>query len=143
MTYSIGEKIHIIRLIRGYTEIYVAGKLRISQQTYSYLERSSKEISNDRLLLVCEALEITMEFLTVFNPDILLEIRQFKHTNGQLSQNNDRIVELQRVQILQLQENVQGLRSQLKVQNGIIKDLRHLLNKKFSIIKGSGSRQVG
>lgn len=79
MPHSYGEKIRIIRLIRGYNEHYMASKLKITQQAYSYLERVQKNISEEQLLCINKILDIPKDFLERFNPDILMENIQHDH----------------------------------------------------------------
>jgi transcriptional regulator with XRE-family HTH domain len=72
MKHTLPEKVRIIRLVRGYTEAYMASKLHISQQAYSYLEREQKNIPEEKLILIAQILAVTIEFILEFNPELLL-----------------------------------------------------------------------
>jgi len=54
-----GEKIRIQRLIKNYSQEYMAFMLDISQAAYSKLERNETEISMRRVYAIAEILEIS------------------------------------------------------------------------------------
>jgi transcriptional regulator with XRE-family HTH domain len=54
---SIGEKIRIQRVIKGYSQEYMAFELNISQAAYSNLERNETEVTIRRLIEISEILE--------------------------------------------------------------------------------------
>jgi transcriptional regulator with XRE-family HTH domain len=56
---KIGEKIRIQRLIRNYSQEYMAFALDISQAAYSNLERGETEITLKRIYEIAEVLEIS------------------------------------------------------------------------------------
>ena len=56
---SIGEKIRIRRLIRNYSQEYMAFMLDISQAAYSNLERNETELTLKRVYEIAEVLEIS------------------------------------------------------------------------------------
>jgi len=55
----VGEKIRIQRLIKNYTQEYMAFMLDISQAAYSNIERDSTAITLTRLYEIAEILEIS------------------------------------------------------------------------------------
>ncbi len=60
----IGEKIRKIRELRGYSQEYVASKLRMSQNNYSRIELEQTKVTLDRLEEIASALEVeTMDIL--------------------------------------------------------------------------------
>lgn len=138
MIYSINEKIRIIRQIRGYKQSYVAFKLNISQQDYSYLETHAKNLTNEQFSILSEILNVSETFLDQFNPDILLNKMQLKEQENSFSlntiPNDNKIIELLNEQISLLEKNILGLRNQIKEQNETIRDLRKLLNTRKNVI---------
>lgn len=56
---SIGEKIRIQRLIKNYSQQYMAFMLDISQAAYSNLERDETELTVRRIYEIAEILEIS------------------------------------------------------------------------------------
>jgi len=56
---SIGEKIRIQRLTKGYSQEYMSYMLDISQAAYSKLERDETEMSIRRVYEIAEILEIS------------------------------------------------------------------------------------
>jgi transcriptional regulator with XRE-family HTH domain len=56
---SIGEKIRIRRLIKGYSQEYIAFMLEISQAAYSNLERDETEMTIKRVYEIAEILEMS------------------------------------------------------------------------------------
>lgn len=54
-----GEKIKIIRELRGYTQEYMADKLGVAQNTYSKLETNQTKLSADILQKVAEILGVS------------------------------------------------------------------------------------
>jgi|GEM_PF-734895 len=56
---SIGEKIRIRRLTKGYSQEYMSYMLDISQAAYSKLERDETEMSIRRVYEIAEILEIS------------------------------------------------------------------------------------
>lgn len=55
---QIGERIRIQRVIKGYSQEYVANRLNMSQSAYSNMERGNTEISARRLCEIAELLEV-------------------------------------------------------------------------------------
>lgn len=55
---QLGEKIRKERLIKGYSQEYMAFRLDISQNAYSKLEREETELSVKRAYQIVEILDI-------------------------------------------------------------------------------------
>ncbi|HEU4496561.1 MAG TPA: helix-turn-helix transcriptional regulator [Flavobacterium sp.] len=53
------EKIRIARIVKGYSQEYIAQKLKITQSQYSRLENGTNKISKENLERVCSILELT------------------------------------------------------------------------------------
>jgi transcriptional regulator with XRE-family HTH domain len=60
---NIGTKIKRIREGRNYTQEYVSGRLKISQNTYSKIESGSIKLTTDRLKEISKILEVPVESL--------------------------------------------------------------------------------
>ncbi len=58
-TNNIGEKIRVQRLIKNYSQEYMAYSLNISQTAYSNIERNGTKLSVERLIEIAEILEIS------------------------------------------------------------------------------------
>lgn len=139
MFYSVNEKIRIIRNIRGYKQSYMASKLEISQQDYSYIENHGTKFTNKQIAILSEILEIDENCLEEFNPNILLGQGQNEnvvksHFSSEMLdsvENDNKIVPLLKRQIILLEKNIKGLRNQIKEQNETIKDMRQMLHKRM------------
>ncbi|MCC8407728.1 helix-turn-helix domain-containing protein [Mucilaginibacter sp. UR6-1] len=59
MQQSIGEKVRVQRVIRGFSQEYMAFMLEISQAAYSNLERNETEMTITRAFEIAEILEIS------------------------------------------------------------------------------------
>jgi transcriptional regulator with XRE-family HTH domain len=83
---KLGEKIRQRRVIKGYSQEYMAFQLDISQNAYSKIEREATELSVKRLFRIAEILETSVfELLpagkdgTVFNlKDLAVYWERFK-----------------------------------------------------------------
>ncbi|PTQ92138.1 helix-turn-helix protein [Mucilaginibacter yixingensis] len=60
---TIGEKIRIQRLIKNYSQEYMAFMLEISQPAYSNIESGKTEITLNRIYEIAEVLEISAYLL--------------------------------------------------------------------------------
>jgi len=67
MKNSLGQKIRKIREIKGFSQQYVARKLRISQEYYSYLENKKKEIPEIYLRKIAVLFDVSVEFIRTFD----------------------------------------------------------------------------
>jgi len=68
-----GAKIKKLREVRGYSQSYMAVKLRISQTQYSYLESKQKVIAEESIKKITELLGVTADYFTNFEPDELIK----------------------------------------------------------------------
>ncbi|WP_114937138.1 helix-turn-helix domain-containing protein [Mucilaginibacter endophyticus] len=64
----ITDNIRMLRESRNYSQEYMAGKLRISQNTYSKLELGYTALTLERLILIAAILEVSLISL-VITPD--------------------------------------------------------------------------
>jgi len=63
----LGEKIRKIRNLKGYSQEYVADRLKISQSAYSAIETNKTELDIGRMKQIAEILEI--DFLELISSD--------------------------------------------------------------------------
>lgn len=89
MTLTLGQKIRKLRELKGYSQQYVAKKLNISQEYYSYLENKQKEIPPEYLLKISQLFDVTPDFIENFDSDKILHqgllpepIKESKNGNG-------------------------------------------------------------
>lgn len=70
MNYLLGieHKLGMIRKLKGFSQDYVAKKIKISQNLYSKMERGEKTVSLEELEGICKALEITLHQFQNFDP---------------------------------------------------------------------------
>ncbi len=67
MKSSLGQKVRKIREIKGFSQQYVARKLRISQEYYSYLENKIKVIPDLYLRKIASLFGVTVDFIKTFD----------------------------------------------------------------------------
>ncbi len=68
----IGNKIRIVRQIKGISQEAMAMKLMISQPAYSKIENGKIVLTKERLQIILDELNISEETMREFNPiDIL------------------------------------------------------------------------
>lgn len=60
---QLGNAVRIQRVIKGYTQEYMAEKLHISQNSYSKLERGYTCLTVKRLYEIAEILEISVQVI--------------------------------------------------------------------------------
>lgn len=59
----LGREIRIQRVIKGYSQEYVANRLDISQNAYSKIERGDTELSVRRMFQIADILEVPVTVL--------------------------------------------------------------------------------
>jgi transcriptional regulator with XRE-family HTH domain len=60
---SVSEIIRSFRIERGYSQEFVASKLKLTQQAYAAIEKSPEKASLKRLYAICEILEVDIAVL--------------------------------------------------------------------------------
>lgn len=115
-TINIGHKLRKFRTEKGYSQEYMADRLKISQKTYSNMENEKTEITIDTLKQIADELEIDLlELLS--DGKIIVQYNTSTDTstfNGVV--NNNMSEEL----INQLKERIEDLKSQIKMKDEII-----------------------
>ena len=137
MPNSINETIRILRNLRGYKQSYMAFKMGISQQDYSHLEKHSKKITVNQIILICEILEVNEDFITQFDSTLFFKQKGREQTNyaniDDLLGDIDRIGQViggLKANIIGLLASIHGLNNQVKEQTQTIINLEQELQKK-------------
>ncbi|WP_025141505.1 helix-turn-helix domain-containing protein [Pedobacter jeongneungensis] len=60
---AISKKIRITRVALGYSQEYMAQELNISQNVYSINERNMKDVPLERVMRICNVLNLPIEEL--------------------------------------------------------------------------------
>ena len=68
-----GTRIKKLREIRGYSQDFMALKLGISQEQYSYLETKQKNIPDEQITIIASLLEVKEDFLKTFDPQNVIQ----------------------------------------------------------------------
>ncbi|HSH64663.1 MAG TPA: helix-turn-helix domain-containing protein [Bacteroidia bacterium] len=70
MSYLFGmeQRLEKIRKLKGFSQEYVAERIKVSQNLYSKIERGEKRISLKMLEEICKVLEIELKTLQNFDP---------------------------------------------------------------------------
>ncbi|HEX2684155.1 MAG TPA: helix-turn-helix transcriptional regulator, partial [Ferruginibacter sp.] len=77
-----GLRIRKLREIRGYCQSYMAQRLGISQEQYSYLETKQKLIPAEQVRNIAVLLDVQEDYLRTFDPHQLITE---DHTNDRRS----------------------------------------------------------
>lgn len=84
----IGEKLKLLRKIKGYTQEELAEKLFISRKAYANLENNSTKIDLDRLKNIATVYEIELEDILNLNEGQVFTNCFNNNVNGFLSSEN-------------------------------------------------------
>jgi len=99
---TLGTKIKKIRELRNLTQDYMADKLGISQSAYSKLETDETTISQERLVQIAKALDITVQDILSFDEKMFFNFTNnhdnasfgyIIHNHVQLSDNERKLYE--------------------------------------------------
>lgn len=105
----LGDKIRAFRELKNYTQEHVASKLKISQQTYSYIEQKGIKEDDKRFEKIAEVLGTSKESIKNFDTSKI-----FNQTNNDSSQG---------YQIWNFYQQNSELLNELKTQNVLISKL--------------------
>lgn len=103
LTMKLGTAIKTERLLKNFSQEYMADELNISQRAYSKIENNEIQLKIDRLIRICEILNISPTELINDNRSIE------KLDTSSLKENSlyERIIENQRTEILFLKGIIQ------------------------------------
>ena len=112
----IGRKIERIRMLKGIKQDALAAKIGLSQSTLSRLEQS-ETIDEDKLQLIADALDVSVEAIKEFNEENAIYNIQNNFdssTNNINYQNNpvEKIVELYERMLKEKDETIATLRAE-------------------------------
>jgi transcriptional regulator with XRE-family HTH domain len=71
MLHSTGEKIKVLRNVKGFTQEYMAKNLSLSQKAYSKIENNEIEPSPIIIEKIAAIFNVTPEFIQHFSPTIV------------------------------------------------------------------------
>ncbi|MEO6542102.1 MAG: helix-turn-helix transcriptional regulator [Ferruginibacter sp.] len=83
-----GLRIKKLRELRGYSQVYMAKKLGISQEQYSYLETRQKAIPAEQIRSIASLLAVKEDFLKTFDPEKIIENTGNEQAQGYLNIQN-------------------------------------------------------
>jgi transcriptional regulator with XRE-family HTH domain len=84
---NIGEKVRVIRELRGYSQEYMSIQLDVSQTTYSRIENETTKIHLPRLIGISKILDITLVNLLQFETNRLEGLSGEKQNEYQSNSN--------------------------------------------------------
>ncbi len=83
-----GLRIKKLRELRGYNQVYMARKLGISQEQYSYLETKQKYIPEKQINIVATLLDVKEDYLRSFDPENIIDNSGIAGSKGYLNIQN-------------------------------------------------------
>lgn len=69
----IGEKLRLLRKLKGYTQETMAGKLHMERRSYANLENNVTKIDMERMTQIAEVYGIELEELLAFDENKIFE----------------------------------------------------------------------
>jgi transcriptional regulator with XRE-family HTH domain len=84
---KIGCKVRMIRTLKGFSQSFMAEKLNLSQEGYSYIENKQKVINNEMIKKIADLLEVTIDEIQDFNPNIFFNHNNSENATGVLGYN--------------------------------------------------------
>ena len=78
MKSNLSENIRIIRQKKGYSQEYIAYRLKISQQAYSLIENKPEKTTLEKLLKISKILEVKIESLINENYKINIQKKEYE-----------------------------------------------------------------
>ncbi len=79
-----GDNIKKIRMMKGYTQEYMADKLGIAQNTYSKYENNSEKLPFETIERIAEVLEVSLNEITSNDPIIINNQSSNKGAQGRI-----------------------------------------------------------
>ncbi|MEO6252553.1 MAG: helix-turn-helix transcriptional regulator [Ferruginibacter sp.] len=83
-----GLRIKKLRELRDYSQVYMAKKLGISQEQYSYLETKQKCIPEQQIKTIAVLLAVKEDYLKTFDPQHMIENGANEKSQGYLNIQN-------------------------------------------------------
>lgn len=89
MEKNIGSKIRQVRELKGYSQEYMAGKLKVSQHAYSKLETGKTKVDWERVTKIANILEVDPLDMASFDDNLIFnnctQSGKFEHFNNYLT----------------------------------------------------------
>lgn len=123
---TIGARIRKLRELKGYTQKYMAIKLGISQEQYSYLETKQKNITDEQIKIIALVFGVKEDYLRSFDPKNIIEstpnesVEQFFNIHNHLIETHENEKKL----FLELIANLKKEIEELKKWGGVIKNYK-------------------
>ena len=83
MKISISDNIRLIREAKGYSQDYIAKKMKVTQQAYSSMEKQPDNMSLKRLKDLCKVLDVNL--VTLLGEDNVYVQQNYNQQGGQAS----------------------------------------------------------
>ena len=80
MEISVSENIRLIREAKGYSQEYVANKLKVTQQAYSSMEKNPENMTLKRLKDLCSILDVNL--VTLLGEDNVFVQQNYNQKGG-------------------------------------------------------------
>lgn len=129
---KIGEKLRLLRKLKGYTQETMAGKLYMERRSYANLENNVTKIDMERMAQIAEVYGIELEELLAFDENTIFEkcfnkniesffsIQEFKSTTS---------IEEREFFIQQIQQLLETIDKERKVFIETIENLKAAIKK--------------
>lgn len=121
---KIGNRLRKLRIMKGYSQEYMADVLKISQKTYSNMENDKSSISIDTLKKIAE--EYKVDLMEILSDDKVI-VQQNNSHDSSTFQGGIIINHLSDELLNQLKERIEDLKLQIAEKNKRIESLEKLL----------------
>lgn len=131
----IGEKLRLLRKLKGYTQETMAGKLHMERRSYANLENNVTKIDMERMAQIAEVYGIELEELLAFDENKIFEkcfnkniesfylVEEFKSTTS---------IEEREFFIQQIQQLLETIDKERKVFIETIENLKAAIKKQIN-----------
>ncbi len=120
---AIGENIRKIRTMKGYSQDYVASKLKMSQNNYSRIELDQNKLNLDQLYEIAEVLDVDITDILNFQEKYVFHNTSHNQAGGETKSgifNNESL-------IAEMKQDILFLREENRRLIGIIETLKHTM----------------
>ena len=122
---SIGIKIRKVRELKNFSQNYVASKLSMNQSTYSDIENGVISISEEKLMRIADALEVSREVIEWFNDQVIFNsCVQSGYVNTNHINPIEKIQQIHDELVLQFKSEIEILKETLKAKDDLIEMLK-------------------
>lgn len=122
---SIGIKIRKVRELKNFSQNYVANKLSMNQSTYSDIENGVISISEEKLIKIADALEVSREVIEWFNDQVIFNsCVQSGYVNTNHINPIEKIQQLHDELVVQFKSEIDILKDTIKAKDDLIEMLK-------------------